>query len=64
MVTTSDFQSGRLVSSPSRDHYSMRLDRGTGLILVRFATYVYLSFPEVWRAELAQAAVHMQCPDY
>ena len=32
MVTTSDFQSGRLGSSPSRDHYSMRLDRGTGLI--------------------------------
>ena len=32
MVTTSDFQSGSLGSSPSRDHYSMRLDRGTGLI--------------------------------
>ena len=32
MVTTSDFQSGRLGSSPCRDHYSMRLDRGTGLI--------------------------------
>ena len=32
MVTTSDFQSGRLGSSPSRDHYSMMLDRGTGLI--------------------------------
>ena len=32
MVTTSDFQSGRLASSPSWDHYSMRLDRGTGLI--------------------------------
>ena len=29
---TSDFQSSRLVSSPSRDHFSMRLDRGTGLI--------------------------------
>ena len=32
MVTTSDFQSGRLGSSPCRDHYSMRLDRCTGLI--------------------------------
>ena len=32
MVTTSDFQSGRLGSSPCRDHYSMRLDRDTGLI--------------------------------
>ena len=32
MVTSSDFQSGCLGSSPSRDHYSMRLDRGTGLI--------------------------------
>ena len=31
MVTTSDFQSGRLGSSPGRDHYSMRFDRGTGL---------------------------------
>ena len=38
MVTISDFQSGRLGSNPSRDHYSMRLDRGTRLIRAFFSS--------------------------
>ena len=32
MFTTSDFPSGRPGSSPSRDHYSVGIDRGTGFI--------------------------------
>ena len=53
MVTATDFQSGRLGSSPCRDHFSMKLDRGTVLIralippgYIYIYIYIYIRFIE------------------